>query len=90
MKTYVVICETMNRATWLMRYASVCLGDKVIKCTHRYPMLNIETHDDVKIYFTSERLWFRGGQGLGRHDWVPIREYTFESMLDEWRKQNEY
>lgn len=86
MKTYVVICETMNRAAWLMKYTIGCLGGKVIKCARRHPMLCIETHDGVKIYFTSEYLWFRGGQGLGRHDWEPIREYTFESMLDRWKE----
>jgi hypothetical protein len=87
MKTYVVICETMNRAIWLMRYAVSCFGSKVIKCARRHPMLCIETHDGVKIYFTCERLWFRGGQRLGRHHLEPVREYAFESMLDRWKEE---
>ena len=86
MKTYVVICETMNRATWLMRYAVSCFGSKVIKCARRHPMLNIETHDGVNIYFTSKYEWFYKGQCLGRHHWEMLKEWKFESMLDKWRK----
>ena len=83
MKKYVVICETMNRASSLCKCTLHCLGS-LIRVVRRYPMLYIETVDNTRLYFTSEYLWFRGGQRLGRHDWKPIHGYKFETMLDAW------
>lgn len=82
MKNYVVICETMRRASALCRCTQHCL-DSLIRMVRMYPMLCIETVDDTRLYFTSENLWF-GGQYLGRHDWKPIHGYKFQIMLDDW------
>ena len=87
MKHYVILCETMNRAGQLYKRAINVLGP-VMRYMMKHPMLTIETKDDVRLYFTSKDYWFRRGGRLGRHDWVMLREWYFEEMLDKWDEAN--
>lgn len=83
MKHYVILCETTNRSNRLYRHAAKVLGP-VMRYTMRYPMLTIETKDDVRLHFTCDHHWFDLGGRLGRLDWIILSERYFERMLDEW------
>lgn len=89
MKTYVIICETMYRAERLLSRTAKALGPRM-RYFRKYPMFNIETGDDVALYFTSEDYWFGRGGNRGRHHWEIFGETYFEGMLDAWeRSKNE-
>lgn len=89
MKKYVVICETMYKAKLLWESTLCSLGD-LVNSTHLHPILNIETKDDIALYFVSEYYWYGRGGCLGRHDWKPFGEKYFEGMLDKWKESKSY
>ena len=89
MKTYVILCETMHRAERLCSRTAKALGPQM-RYFRKYPMFNIETRDDVALYFTSEDYWFKQGGNRGRHHWEPLRETYFEGMLDAWERGDIY
>lgn len=83
MKHCVVLCENMERAVRLCSSTAKALGP-IMRYIKKYPMLHIETKDDVHLYFTSEHYWFDRGGELGRHQWKILGEHYFEKMLDEY------
>lgn len=88
MKTYVIICETMNMAERLLSRTAKALGPWM-SYFRKYPMFNIETRDDVALYFTNEDYWFGRGGYRGRDEWTMLHEGYFERMLDTWEKSKE-
>ncbi len=89
MKTYVILCETMHRAERLCSQTAKVLGPEM-RYFRKYPMFNIETRDDVALYFTNEEYWFGRGGRRGRRHFTMLYEGYFERMLDTFeRSKNE-
>lgn len=85
MQTYVILCETMNRAELLCSRTAKALGPEM-RYVRTYPMYNIETMDDVALYFTNEEYWFGRGGCRGRHHFTMLYEGYFERMLDTFER----